>query len=161
MTRLTSTLLLTIAACTFTAVPAMAQSSYGGGSNTYRNQPSQASQNAKALKKAEKEAAKQAKAMKKKEMAEKELMMKEKAMMKEDVMMKGEDMAPKATTYGSGAMSSKMKPMKDSMKDSTKSHGSANTYGSAATPATMAKPTNCPANTEPQSNGTCMLKSGF
>jgi hypothetical protein len=32
-------------------------------------------------------------------------------------------------------------------------------YGSGSTAASL-KPANCPAGTEPQNNGTCMLKSG-
>lgn len=165
MSRLSSTLMISLAACAFSAVPAFAQSSYNGGS-TYRNQqPAQASEAAK-------EAKRTAKAEKKlrKAMSKKEQMMKDGAM--KDMKSNGS-----AKTYGSGTVVPAVKPTKDSMKQ-MKSHGSAKTYGSgtkadtmaapmkdmksygSGTAAPMAKPTNCPTGTEPQNNGTCMLTSG-
>jgi len=170
---------MTIAACALTAAPAMAQSSYGGGGGSYRNQPSvdsNAKRLEKAQKKADKRARKQAEAMRKKEQMEKDLMIEE-AAMKEDAMkadaMKADKMAPAATSYGSGATA---KPMSDTMQKAG-SHGSSTGYKSDAmmkddammkedamkdtksygSGTAVGKPANCPTGTTPQNNGTCML----
>ncbi len=167
MNKFTTTALLTIAACAASAAPALAQSSYNGGS-TYRNQQTK---DTSAIKKAKKLEKKRIEAMKKKEKMEKELMMKEQSMKKDamgaDTMMKTEEMkAEKVKSYGSGTKPMDAMDKMDTMKK-TKTYGSdtkpmnkMDSYGSGAAPTTMMKPTNCPAGTEPQNNGTCMLTSG-
>ena len=144
----------TIAACCFMAAPSYAQ--YGSGTGSYPERSSTQSQSYKAKKKA-KAAAKAEKqrieALKKKEAYEKELQMKEEAM-KKDAMMK--DGKGSGTEYTEDAMMKKEDVM---MKK--EGHGSGATYGSdqPAPAAIQGLPTNCPPNTTPQQNGTCLLNS--
>ncbi len=139
------TLLALSAAILFTtALPATAQT-YGSG-NSYGDTNTTTSQKSAeeiARKKAKKEAKKRAKKEKKMremEKAKQELMDAEEAKMaKEHGMMKKEDaMMKKEGTYGSG----------NQYKEKS-NNGLA-----------IGKPDNCPPNTRPQDNGTCMLISG-
>lgn len=178
MSRLTSAIILSVAACAFTAAPSFAQSSYGGGD--YRNTTS--SVKSKAYKAAKKKAAEDAKAAaKEKAMMEADKMkdgmvdkaaMKDKTMMKDKAMMKDDHMKSDtmAKSHGSatGASASHgsattAAPSHGSATGAVPSHGSATTsttsYGSS-TGAAVGKPTNCPAGTTAQDNGTCLLTSG-
>lgn len=158
MSRLTSAILLSVAACAFTAAPSFAQSSYGGGE--YRNTTSST---AKAYKVAKEKAAAEEKAAKIEALRE-EALMKEKAMneghMMKDDHMKADTMVKSPAAYGSstGAAASQ-----GSATAGTPSHDSATTgttsYGSAPT-AISGKPSNCPSGTTAQDNGTCLLTSG-
>lgn len=154
MTKFTSTLMLTLAACTLCAVPAVAQSSYGGDS--YRNQPSVDKMKLKKIEKAKKDAAK----LKAKQEAMKADGMKADGM-KADAM-KGDAMKADTMTktYGSDKTYGSATPASPAAMEKTMAAPAAasTSYGSGT--AVMAKPTNCPAGTDPQENGTCMLRPG-
>lgn len=136
MTRKMTLALTTIASCCLLAAPSYAQYSYNSGTNYGSGTPAPSSSRAtrstpKTTTKADRKL-REAQALK--EAYEKELLMKEKAMAKQTGSM----------TYGSGS-------------PAPSAAGSATTYGTPAT-APSALPTNCPANTTPQPNGSCMLK---
>ena len=142
--KMKSALILSAAAMMLTALPAQAQS-YGSGNNYGDSAKTEAQEEAKRT--AQEEAMREAKEQMMR--AEEELRAKEEAMMKaEDAMMVKDD----AMMKDEDAMMVKDDAM---MKDET-SYGSGNNYGAAP----MGKPDNCPPNTKPMENGTCMLISG-
>ena len=168
--------LLFAAALSMCAVSAPAHAQYGSGSNYGTNTTK--SQTSKAAKKEAKRKAME-EASRKKDEYERQLAaqetdkmeksygsgtdgqaMTEEAKMKKDEMAKsygsgtdGKVMSEEAKSYGSGTDGEMLAKDKMIKKD----HMMDKSYGSGAP---VGKPTNCPANTQAQDNGTCMLISG-
>ena len=145
MKRLTI-LALAAATLSFSAVPAFAQSSYGGNTgqsygNTSTVDPVSAAEKAerRALKAAKKQAKKEAKRKAKAEKAA----------------AKGQSSATDAKAAAKGHSSA------TDAKAAVTGHSSATDATiltrESVTPAASALPTNCPTGTTPQPNGTCML----
>lgn len=139
---------LAVAGLSFTAAPSYAQSSYGGNSNDSYGNSSVDRDAARAARKAKK-AAKKAE----KERLKAEAMKADTMMAKEDVMMvKDQSSATGATMIKDQSSATDTAMMKEGDFMMAKEEK-----------ALMVKsetflPTNCPAGTEPQTDGTCMLK---
>ncbi|MEP3890101.1 MAG: hypothetical protein ABJN69_06515 [Hellea sp.] len=165
--------LMTIAAAgiTFAATPSFAQSSYGGNTGqSYGNAEKIERKAKKAAARAEKKRMKAAKMKAEQEarLAAEEAAMKDQSSATNAKMMKDHSSATDANMMKdhSSATTGKLMDKKPMMAD----HSSATNAGMMkdgdvmvkdnkammAAPETM-KPTNCPAGTTPQSNGTCML----
>ncbi len=149
----------TALALSFTAVPAFAQSSYGGNTgNSYGNA---AESRAKAeARKAEREARKLAKAQKKQAKADAKKAAAEKAAMKDH------SSATDAKAMKDHSSATNGKAMKDhssatdakAMKDHSSAAGEPMMkHSDAMQKSSTGLPTNCPPATTPQPNGTCML----
>ena len=145
MKRLTI-LALAAATLSFSAVPAFAQSSYGGNTgqsygNTSTVDPVSAAEKAerRALKAAKKQAKKEAKRKAKAEKAA----------------AKGQSSATDAKAAAKGHSSAT--DAKAAVKDHSSATDATILTRESVTPAASALPTNCPTGTTPQPNGTCML----
>ena len=145
MKRLTI-LALAAATLSFSAVPAFAQSSYGGNTgqsygNTSTVDPVSAAEKAerRALKAAKKQAKKEAKRKAKAEKAA----------------AKGQSSATDAKAAVKGHSSAT--DAKAAVKDHSSATDATILTRESVTPAASALPTNCPTGTTPQPNGTCML----
>jgi len=166
MSKMKSILILSAAAMCLSATPSFAQ--YGSGSS-YGNQtprtsaPSSVRKAKKTISRADK---RRIEAQRQKEIIEARLAAKDKAAQSYGSGTKpaetsyGSDTKPAGTSYGSGTKSSA-----HVVKDNTSSYGPLTKPSNGSHHASPAAsqgglPTNCPAGTKAQSNGTCLLTSG-